>query len=282
MTQTNIADSGAESVVSITVSSGGTRIITKTRKPYGTTNYLFEAFCYTETRKLGAHVPSVVEVTENKLTMTALNGETLDDKLELFDNDSIFQAIAKDLALNRDITFKGFGRATKDGKTYRGEDVSWVEFLSDTQNKIKKSTILNDKQKTMLNSSWQLLKKQVSINSGALVHGDFAISAVFVNNGKYEGIIDFGDAFVGDPLMDLAYFRFKELTKPYGFKLYNALAGHYASYANISRSYIDIAVLFYMIYWSVERVHAHNIDDDLIAKFLDKTNVLIDLLTEEL
>lgn len=113
---------------------------------------------------------------------------------------------------------------------------------------------------------------------GALVHGDFALSAIFVNNNKYEGIIDYGDAFIGDPLLDLAYFRFKEITKEYGYHLYDMLANSYSSYSNSSREYIDYATTFYMMYWAIERVHTDNLEHGIIVKFIEKTQALIDQL----
>lgn len=280
MTKTKIIDEGSESIVSLTTSDDGIRTITKTRKPGGTTDYLFEAFVYTLVRKLGSHVPEVVSVDESQLVMTALNGETLDDKTELYTENIIFDAIAKDLALNRHITFEGYGYAIEDGTTYRGEYSSWSVFLSATRHKLLESRIFSKEQKSLLTEKWDLLLLSISLNKGMLVHGDFALSAIFVYRDAYEGIIDFGDAFIGDPLMDLAYFRFKEITKPYGFKIYDMLATSYALYSGIKRSDIDTSVLFYMIYWAIERSHAPNLDQAIVEKFIEKTDSLIELLVK--
>ena len=108
-----------------------------------------------------------------------------------------------------------------------------------------------------------------------LVHGDFALSAIFVKDKHYEGIIDYGDAFIGDPLMDIAYFRFKEITKGYGQQIYRLLLEQYLQITGIDREYAEEVISLYMIYWAVERIHADNIEQDLINKFLEKTDALI-------
>ena len=36
-----------------------------------------------------------------------------------------------------------------------------------------------------------------------------------------------------------------------------------------------------MIYWAIERSHTDNLEDAIIAKFIEKTDVLIELLIEQ-
>lgn len=116
------------------------------------------------------------------------------------------------------------------------------------------------------------------LSQGVLVHGDFAMSALFVNNNQFEGIIDFGDAFVGDPLVDIAYFRFKEITKEYGEQVY----------ANLLQAYIEMGgmkvtpeterrILFYTIYWGLRRLR-HCPDSSLRLKFVEKLTKISTLL----
>jgi len=281
MTRVTIIDEGTESIVSLTILDDGSRTITKTRKPGGKTHYLFEAFTYTAMKNLGAKVPTVISAREDELVMTALDGETLDDQTALYSNKTIFDAIAKDLTLNSSVTFEGYGQAIANGNKYRGKYTSWRSYLSETRTKLLKSTVFRDEQKTVLSEKWDTLVPSISLDRGALVHGDFGLSAVFVHHNVYAGTIDYGDAFIGDPLMDLAYFRFKEITKSYGFGLYDMLAMSYVTYRNMKRSDIDKVVLFYMIYWAIERSHTDNLEDAIIAKFIEKTDVLIALLLEQ-
>ena len=275
-----IIEDGAESVVVLS-DDDGVKTITKRRRPSGKTQYKFEAFAYRKLGASGASVPHVLTVNDDELVMSAFTGSTLDDQTDLYADAAIFRSIAKDLALNRNIQFNGFGKAIedKDG-AFRGEYSSWSEFLSKTYDKLHSSPILTSKQRSVLASYWNNKISKINIDAALLVHGDFALSAVFVKDGKYEGIIDFGDAIVGDPLLDLAYFRFKEITKDYGASIYDLLLNSYLEFSGLNCKYVDEAVKFYMIYWAVERIHTDNLEPKLITKFIEKSEALITELSK--
>lgn len=276
MAQTKkIIDESAESIVTLVTGDEGSFVI-KTRQLHGKTQYPFEAYTYKTVRSLGSHVPVVVSATDTELVMSKLNGEPLDDKVELYDTVSIFDAITHDLALNRKVIFKGFGKATLKNGLYVGEYSTWPSYLESIYTQFVTSTLFSDEQKKRLRIKWQEYKPVTPLTKGVLVHGDFALSAIFVNNGRYEGIIDYGDALIGDPLMDLAYFRLKEITKEYGYRVYSSLADSYAKYASIDRKTIDVAVAFYMLYWGIVRTHADNLDTNIVDKFIEKTLVALD------
>ena len=122
---------------------------------------------------------------------------------------------------------------------------------------------------------WEAALPGISLKQGSLVHGDFAMSAIFVEGSTYAGLIDFGDALIGDPVMDLAYFRFKEITKPYGPATYDLLCRAYQHATG--RSIAEQRVLFYMIYWGLERL-AHCPDAALHTKFGDKFHEVAELI----
>ena len=277
MSTTNrVIDEGAESIVALITSDDGTSTVTKTRQPQGKAHYLFEAFSYQSVAALGSHVPIVIHVNENQLTMSAFTGETIDDQTDLYNDKEIFDQIAKDLALNRHIFFEGYGKPLLKDGIYSGVYPNWADFLNLTYNKLKNSHLFSQIQKESLVSKWNEMIGNIKPGPGALVHGDFALSAIFTHNSKYEGIIDYGDAFIGDPFLDLAYFRFKEITKDYGYHLYDMLANSYSNYSNIAREYIDYATTFYMMYWAIERVHADNLEHSIIEKFIEKAQAIID------
>lgn len=278
-----VIEAGAESIV-VMSENNGKKSVTKSRRPNGKTQYKFEAFAYDSLEFLGASVPHVMTVSDDELVTSAFDGETIDDQVDLYNNETIFHDIARDLALNRKVEFEGFGRAIayNDANIFRGEYGSWSEYLNKTYDKLRNSILLTNIQKNVLSSYWNDNISKIKLDTALLVHGDFALSAVFVKGRKYEGIIDFGDAFIGDPLLDLAYFRFKEITKDYGRGIYNLLLNNYLEFSNLDRKYIEDAVKFYMIYWAVERVHVDNLDQSLINKFVEKTEILISELSEQL
>jgi len=273
-----IIDEGTESIVTLVQLDNGTSVIRKTRQPQGVTDYMFEAFAYTSVGRRGSNVPSVIDASEESLTMSMLAGKTLDDQPNLYNDTKIFDDIAKDLSINRKVVFKGYGRPTLEEGVYIGEYASWSDFLNNTYSKLDHSSLLPETLKKLLKSKWNEMVSHIKLEKGALVHGDFAMSAIFVNKNKYEGIIDYGDAFIGDPLLDLAYFRFKEINKEYGYKIYDLLANSYSRHSGVDREYIDTATLFNMMYWAVERVHTENLESEIIGKFIEKTRVLAQLL----
>ena len=273
-----LIDAGAESEVYIT--RGANPFVIKRRRPNGKIHYDFEAYAYERLKSLGAKVPTVLSYSDDELVMNALAGEELDGKSELYDNTQLFSSIAKDLALCRRVTFEGFGPAVASGSGFKGPYKTWRDYLMHIYKQLDSSKVLNRQQKNTLEAYWNVVVPEIKLDKGMLVHGDFAMSAIFVNGSTYEGLIDFGDAFIGDPLMDLAYFRFKEINKPCGAQLYSRLLDGYLANVIIDRAYAEKVVNAYMIYWVVLRVHASHLDHEITEKFLDKTNVLINLLAQ--
>ncbi len=54
-------------------------------------------------------------------------------------------------------------------------------------------------------AAWALLDAVAASPADALVHGDLGPEHVLARNGVVSGVIDFGDAHVGDPALDLAW-----------------------------------------------------------------------------
>lgn len=277
--QATLINTGLESSVYRVVLEDGQTYIIKQRTSKGRQNYLFEAFAYQELLDKGAHVPSIKSVTENELVITSFSGSELDDQTYLYRDVELFDAIARDLALCRDVTFSGFGETIiqADG-TFKGSYSTWSDYLDTAQDmfdskEIELSGLTHDEIEVM-KQYWLRMRDEIHLPQGNLVHGDFAMSAIFVNNGKYEGIIDFGDAFIGDPLMDIAYFRFKEITKSYGEEVYERLIESYAHTTNfIISDAVQRKILFYMIYWGLLRV-VYCPDPTLRRKFVQKLKVV--------
>lgn len=277
--QLSLIDSGSESIVQLATAFDGTKTIIKTVRPGGKVDYLFEAFAYSHLLELGARVPKVVSVSAKELEMTAFAGETIDDQIDLYNKATIFHEAARDLALARQVTFPGYGKALAQEEGYVGSLKTWREFLDQAFVQLEASTKIPSDIKSAFIDYWRTVVSDIEINTGMLVHGDFSLSAIYVQNGEYEGIIDFGDAFIGDPLMDLAYFRFKELTKDCGQLVYDHLVAGYLKHVKIERTYLEKAVRLYMIYWAVQRIEAENLEDEIIAKFIDKARLLASLIS---
>ena len=271
---------GIESDVYSVEDHNGRELIFKKAKSTGRQNYLFEAYACRKLKSLGALVPDVVRVNPKELLMTKLLGATMDDQIELYGNNQLFDDIAHNLALCANVTLQGYGRAVQDGDSFVGKYSSWSEFLNATEQLFDSPEItseLEDGNIAKLHSVWISQKSKMALDQGTLVHGDFAMSSLLVEGRRLTGIIDFGDAFIGDPLMDIAYFRLKEITKSYGRAIYRLLLRYYADTRKIAiDDELEKKIIFYMIYWGLKRLE-HCPDQELRKKFVAKLKVVSDL-----
>lgn len=257
-------------------------LIIKRRIPEGRQNYRVEGRIYRTLMALGAHVPHVVLASRGMLVMKAYAGEELEDKIELFDHKEIFCAVAQDLALCRNVPVSGFGELTLRNGALHGTSASWMDYLELVE-PLFESTLLVDvglskKTSKKLSDYWFAQKPSVKNVESSLLHGDFAMSAIFVLKESYEGLIDFGDAIAGDSLADLAYWRYKEITKPYGYKIYRQMLEPYRLAMGISDNLeTERIIRFYMIYWGLKRLKDCP-DRSLRQKFGDKLSEVAKIL----
>lgn len=277
VTEARLIDSGLESDVYYVKDQNGCELILKKAKATGRQNYLFEAYACRTLKSFGALIPDVVRVNNNELLMTKLPGSTMDDQSELYENDQLFDDIAQNLALYSRVTFQGFGNAVKKGNSFVGEYSTWLEFLNVAGHLFENHRVrskLEEADIAKLHSIWRAQKPKMTLDQGTLVHGDFALSSLFVEGQSFTGIIDFGDAFIGDPIMDIAYFRFKEITKSYGKDIYRRLLRRYTDARNIIvDDEFERKIKFYMIYWGLKRLE-HCPDHELQKKFVTKLKMV--------
>lgn len=270
-----LIESGLESEVYLVKDPQGKNLILKQRKPTGKHNYLFEAYVYEALGKRGARVPEVIGVTNERLVMTQLSGQEMDDREELFHNTALFRDIARSLSKCREMRLHGFGHVVQSESGFTGQYATWQSFLLATEKLFDSKNITNSglakNELTRLQDFWTKTVKEIDLSYGMLVHGDFALSAIFVDDEKFTGIIDFGDAFIGDPLMDIAYFKFKEITKSYGTQLYVNMLKAYeqATGLQLQNDETERRITCYMICWGLQRI-LHCPDDRLKLKFVEK------------
>jgi|GEM_PF-1443939 aminoglycoside phosphotransferase len=256
-------------------------LVVKKRVLASKQQYRFEAFAYRLVRAKGVSVPQVLFADEDIILMTQLRGSEMDDREQLFDNAELFASIANDLARCHTISLPGFGYTRVVDGEYVGSHASWHSFLDEAGSAvhdIKPMGGLTRKDLEVLRSYWSHLLPDIQLEQGVLVHGDFAMSAIFVDGTQYTGLIDFGDALIGDPLLDIAYFRFKEITKTYGYAIYERLRSAYIAATGIRwTSRKDDLILFYMIFWGFQRLR-YCPNRDLQLKFADKLHVVSKLI----
>ncbi len=275
---TDLIFSGLESLVCRAVAEDGTQLILKKIKERGAQQYCFEAHAYQVLAELGARVPRVVAVNDEHLLMTSFRGEELDDKEQLYGNEILWREVAQDLACCRKVVFSGYGPARQISGTFVGQYKSLQEYLTSVRRLFETSAFtsgLGLADRKQLERFWDATQPMINGRQSMLVHGDFAMSAIFVHDDTYEGLIDFGDALIGDPLMDLAHFRFKEITKPYGKELYRRLLKSYLQVTGLTADVpCERTIQFYMIYWAIMSL-VYCPSEDIRKKYVGKTKVLV-------
>lgn len=257
------------------VDLGEKRNYLKIKREGQNNNFAFEAYTLKLLNSQAANVSKPIEFGSNYLLQSEVEGESINDKPELFLKQSIYDVLAKDLNKFYNFDFDGFGRVEIDGDI-KAEYDNWEGFINEIDVWVDEINNKNLVAKSLVDSlyeTWTLNKgKILKINKSHLVHGDFCLDHIYSSKGQYSGIIDFGDAFAGDPLMDLAYFKFKEITKNYGPETYRLLIDAYSKFRKFDENDNNLVDL-YMIYWALKRVREAK-EDDLISKFTEKMKIL--------
>ncbi len=216
------------------------------------------------------------------MIISFIKGKALDNSHESFDDVVMWKNVAKDISLLQNIQCSHFGKIEQYNShtgIFRGSLDSWRDFFSEVSAQIlsdKITKLLTSREVKLLSDYWKENKERISLDNGFLVHGDFCMDHIWVNNGKYSGLIDFGDAFIGDPLMDFAYFKLKEINKDYGDKTFNTLYSLYFGIVQDNRAEEDKKILInlYMIYWAISRI-VGALDEETEKKFGKKLKVLL-------
>ena len=169
-------------------------------------------------RKKGVLVPEVVFYEENNLKLkrdimitTVIEGEELKNQEEI-PNETLKEA-GRNLALINSIPIEGMGWIDNDFgvKQIRGDGVNYGDFiLENIDGKVERLVNFNIFNMELANKVKEYIKQKSRVlleyKKGYLAHGDFDISHIFALNGKFSGIIDFGDIRSTSIYHDLAHF----------------------------------------------------------------------------
>lgn len=258
---------GGESFVYIITLANNTKVVLKLpiKKDL---DYSFETLAYNVLEKNSVLAPSNIKVGDDFLLTTVIQGSEVEDNPELFLNEIIIREAAMNLRMCHQIKMPGFGR--------NAECNSWTDFLDLDNLLLSTKGLIDEKSYSLIKNYLNDNSILINNNSAVLVHGDFCLQHIFSFNGKFSGFIDFGDSFIGDPLIDLAYFKFKEINKEYIDELYGLFSRYYfmpSEYTETTKIKLNI----YMIYWGLKRI-TQNRGNILENKFKTKIKVVLDNL----
>jgi len=112
-----------------------------------------------------------------------------------------------------DIQLPGFGLVGTDQRQLAGTSDTWAGFLraavADARQAIPVDvlpTAVHDDVAAQWSQQHHIGGHLAGITQGVLLHGDLTPRHVWNDEGRLAGLIDWGDAMVGDPLFDLARF----------------------------------------------------------------------------
>lgn len=129
-----------------------------------------------------------------------------------------------------DLSFtEGYGFFDQLGK---GSHKTWKEFLLDDKNESKGSLIHGWKEilqssefgMTAYDNLWNKFRSLIAFcpEDRCLVHSDSVNRNILVENAQITAVLDWGSAFIGDPLYDIAWIKYCEPWSPY-FKSANVV-----------------------------------------------------------
>lgn len=165
----------------------------------------------------GLRVPEVVHfepfdagLRRSALLITEIPGEPLGDAAPTGDKPSIVREAGRELAHINAIEVEGFGwvRRDEDRWPLRGELATWPEFaLGGLEAAMERASglWLNPAECAEVERLGAMLAAR-PYTSACLAHGDFDVSHIYSDEGRFTGIIDFGEIRGAEPHYDLAHF----------------------------------------------------------------------------
>jgi hypothetical protein len=220
-------------------------------------------------------VPKIVFTLKNSTILNnrdmyiekELNGESIKNTtLSEEEKNIIIQKAGKDLAKLNSIEVKGVGwiEGTKNNQLYsKGKDYDdfIIRNIRNMLNKFIEIKILSNEQADKITEYIQSNKEFIDIKDNSyLAHGDFCIEHIYHANGKYSGIIDFGDIRGTSKYHDLAHFY------TYNRKYFKSLVEGYNSIYKLTTDCIDKVKIEAVIFavgklWWVSQNKLHKIEN---------------------
>ena len=179
-----------------------------------------EAYAHNLMLQQGVKVPEILyigkeETSLNDLTFlitSEVKGKSINNSSLLSETEKreVLLEAGKDIAKINKIQTKDFGYISFiKGKKLKGYAHSYLEIINDALIKLKEIETSNELTKDTISKLYEYIEKNKSImmkdKKSFLAHGDVSLNHIYQNNGKYTGIIDFGNIKGANILHDLAY-----------------------------------------------------------------------------
>lgn len=161
-------------------------------------------------RENGVSVPDVVEVNEDPLHVVfeRLEGVSLDNR-DRFGDKEYLEAVenaGKELAKIHSVDVSGYGKPDGEEGFEKGCYGSWREFVKDYVDGTL-SYVVSDRFAPVVEKASELIDpdKVPDQPDSRVLHMDFTLDNILVDENLGAGIIDFDGALYGEPGLDLMY-----------------------------------------------------------------------------
>jgi Ser/Thr protein kinase RdoA (MazF antagonist) len=144
---------------------------------------------------------------------TAIPGRPLEYRMDAAATRAALIAAGRDLAVINGIAVEGFGWIRRDGavvKRLAAEHATNRAFVYESLNAdlaLLREHGFTTGEITTIEAIIERYESWIDIPRACLAHGDFDVTHIFQEGGRYTGIIDFGEIRGADWLYDLGHFR---------------------------------------------------------------------------
>lgn len=178
-----------------------------------------EARIHAVLRERGARVPEVVHfepfdesLQRSVLVTKAIEGRPLAEHPSDQTLSEILHAAGRDLALINEVRVAGFGWIRRDQgvspqlAAEHSTRHTWSHEYFESVHTLERAGELSDAEIVDATAAVETWVAWTDAERGFLAHGDFDVSHIFQLDGRYTGIIDFGEVRGADQSYDLAHF----------------------------------------------------------------------------
>lgn len=247
-------------------------------------NFSPEAIAHELLLKKGVIVPKVLyfedfneELGRSFMIVSEIKGAPLKADRDSKQSQGVAQKAGEQLALINSIPIAGFGWVDRSKKNVRKIEATGDDYHDFVLNRLDGMlTSLVDQ--TIITGS---LSKNISLvvsrnehyfdyDQAYLAHGDFDASHIYQHEGKYTGIIDFGDIRATSPYHDLAHFE------TYSGELFRHLLEGYKSVRRLPEDYVHRISLEGLVFavgklWWTAKNRPHKLKGHAAMKYIDKS-----------
>ncbi len=189
--------------------------------PEGEGGFAPEVYVHQRLRAMGVSIPDVVQyeylnevLRRSIVVMTEIQGERVDRCTDEADWRAVLREAGRDLALINSLPVESFGWIRRDRAVVTRLEAEYPTYRAFVNTHLEGdlAALENERifDRSMIRSIRLILARYDSFLEGEqawLAHGDFDVTHIYQEQGRYTGIIDFGEIRGANALYDLGHFR---------------------------------------------------------------------------